>query len=320
MRKILANDGLEQSGIDILTQKGFEVITTKVSQDELINYINENNVEAVLVRSATQVRKDIIDACTSLKLIGRGGVGMDNIDVSYAREQGLAVVNTPEASTQSVAELVIAHLFSATRYLHDANRQMPEVGSTEFAKLKKKYANAKELQGKTLGIIGLGKIGEAVANLAIGLGMKVLPYNRTQKSGIFELDLFHLGDVFEIEYNTVTLDEVLEKSDFITIHIPKTSDGKAIIGPDQFKKLKDGVVLINTSRGGLIDEKALLENLNSGKVAFAGLDVFDNEPTPCVDILKHPNISLTPHVGGATVEAQNRIGIELANKIVEILG
>ncbi len=320
MRKILANDGLEQSGIDILTKNGFEVITTKVPQAEIAAYINQHQIEAILVRSATQVRKDIIDACPGLKLIGRGGVGMDNIDVAYAREQGLAVVNTPEASTQSVAELVIAHLFSLARYLHDANRQMPEKGSTEFAQLKKKYANAIELQGKTLGIIGLGKIGQSVANLAIGLGMKVLPYNRTPKSGIFELDLFHLGDVFEIEYSTLTLDEVLAKSDFITVHIAKTSDGKAIIGPEEFKKLKDGVILINTSRGGLIDEAALIENLDSGKVAFAGLDVFVNEPTPNAALLNHPKVSVTPHVGGATVEAQNRIGVELATRIIEILG
>lgn len=320
MRKILANDGLEQSGIDILTKHGFDVITTKVPQNEIADYINQHKIEAILVRSATQVRKDIIDACPDLKLIGRGGVGMDNIDVAYAREQGIAVVNTPEASTQSVAELVIAHLFSIARYLYDANRQMPEKGHTEFAQLKKKYANAMELQGKTLGIIGLGKIGQAVANLAIGLGMKVLPYNRTQKSGIFELDLFHLGDVFEIEYTTLPLDEVLAKSDFITVHTPKTSDGKALIGAEEFKKLKDGVVLINTSRGGVIDEAALIENLDNGKVAFAGLDVFENEPTPNPVLLKHPKISLTPHVGGATVEAQNRIGVELTTRIIEILG
>lgn len=316
MIKILANDGLESSGVEKLRNKGYDVILDKVEQPQLAEYINQHDVKALLVRSATKVRKEVIDACPGLKLIGRGGVGMDNIDVQYAQDKGITVVNTPAASSQSVAELVFAHLFTVARMLHDSNRHMPAEGLEKFNDLKKKYSKGFELQGKTLGILGFGRIGQAVAKMAIGLGMKVMPYDPIVKNTKLELDLFHLGDTFEIDFDTVPLEDVFAASDFITLHVPMPSDGSPVIGEAEFRKMKDGVCIVNTARGGIVDEEALIRNLDSGKVAFAGLDVFVNEPTPADVILKHPKISLTPHIGGSTVQAQERIGEEIADKII----
>lgn len=317
MIKILANDGLEEDGITLLREKGFDVITEKVPQEQLVEQINAVGISGLLVRSATKVRKELIDACPGLRLIGRGGVGMDNIDVEYAREKGLQVVNTPAASSQSVAELVFAHLFTLSRNLHDANRRMPVEGSTQFDLLKKNYSKGFELQGKTLGILGFGRIGQAVAKMAIGLGMKVLPYDPIVKQATLELDLFHLGDTFEIEFDTVPLEEVFAHADFITLHVPMPESGQPVIGAAELERMKKGVCIINTARGGIVDEKALLAALENGKVAFAGLDVFESEPVPAQAILSHPKISLTPHIGGSTVEAQKRIGTEIAQKVIE---
>ena len=307
--KILANDGLNQSGIEALEQKGFEVITSKVPQDELVNYINENSVSVILVRSATKVTKEIIDNCPSLKIIGRGGVGMDNIEVEYARSKGLHVINTPAASSESVAELVFSHLFTGARFLQDANRKMPISGNTEFAKLKKAYEKGTELRGKTIGIIGIGRIGQEVARIAFGLGMNV----KAADAFIEKVDIS-----LEFPNNqSVSIDEVLENSDFITLHVPAQKDG-ALLNKEAFAKMKDGVAILNCARGGVVDEDALIEALDSGKVSFAGVDVFVGEPTPSEKILSHPKISLTPHIGAATQEAQDRIGTELASQIFKI--
>jgi D-3-phosphoglycerate dehydrogenase len=316
MIKILANDGIEESAKEFLESKGFLISTEKVAQENLIDEINKVGYSAILVRSATQVRQNLIDACPNLKLIGRGGVGMDNIDVKYAESKGLQVINTPAASSQSVAELVFAHLFSLARFLHLSNREMPQNGLSDFAKLKKAYSKGFELSGKTIGIIGFGRIGQSVAKAAIGLGMNVLPHDPWVKNASIDIDLLHNGEAISIEFDTVDLDTVLSQSDVITLHIPKTSDGKPYIKTDDFAKLKKGVILINTSRGGLIDEDALLENLNNGKVGAAGLDVFVGEPTPKAELLNHPLISVSPHIGGSTSEAQERVGMELADKIV----
>lgn len=314
--KILANDGLNQSGIEALEQKGFEVITSKVPQDELVNYINENSVSVILVRSATKVTKEIIDNCPSLKIIGRGGVGMDNIEVEYARSKGLHVINTPAASSESVAELVFSHLFTGARFLQDANRKMPVSGNIEFAKLKKAYEKGTELRGKTIGIIGIGRIGQEVARIAFGLGMNV----KAADAFIEKIDIsleFPNNQSVSIEVKTVSIDEVLENSDFITLHVPAQKDG-ALLNKEAFAKMKDGVAIVNCARGGVVDEDALIEALNSGKVSFAGVDVFVGEPTPSEIILSHPKISLTPHIGAATQEAQDRIGTELASQIFKI--
>ena len=314
--KVLANDGLDQSGIDGLQKAGFEVITAKVPQEELINYINENQVRTLLVRSATKVRKDIIDACPSLKIIGRGGVGMDNIDVEYAREKGINVINTPAASSASVAELVFAHLFSGCRFLTDSNRKMPVEGDTKFAELKKAYTKGVELRGKTIGIIGFGRIGQEVAKMALGLGMRVLAVDNFAEKVNLKVEFFN-GQSVDFEIKTQSKEEVLKEADFVTLHVPAQKE--FIIGQKEFDLMKNGAALVNCARGGVVDEEALLKALDSGKLAFAGLDVFINEPTPAKSILSHPKISLTPHTGASTNEAQDRIGISLAEQIISIL-
>ena len=314
--KVLANDGLDQSGIDGLQKAGFEVITAKVPQEELINYINENQVRALLVRSATKVRKDIIDACPSLKIIGRGGVGMDNIDVEYAREKGINVINTPAASSASVAELVFAHLFSGCRFLTDSNRKMPVEGDSKFAELKKAYTKGVELRGKTIGIIGFGRIGQEVAKMALGLGMRVLAVDNFTEKVNLKVEFFN-GQSVDFEIKTQSKEEVLKEADFVTLHVPAQKE--FVIGQKEFDLMKNGAALVNCARGGVVDEEALLKALDSGKLAFAGLDVFINEPTPAKSILSHPKISLTPHTGASTNEAQDRIGISLAEQIISIL-
>lgn len=314
--KVLANDGISKSGIRILEENGFEVITTKVAQNQLETYINDNHIDAILVRSATQVRQELIDACPSLKLIGRGGVGMDNIDVEYAIDQGLHVINTPEASSQSVAELVFAHLYGMVRFLHQSNREMPLEGDTRFKNLKKAYGNGMELYGKTIGIIGFGRIGQAVAKIAIGLGMKVVAYDAQLDGASVELSFFD-GRKLAFYIESESLDDVLKNSDFITLHVP--AQESYLLGKNEFEKLKDGAIVINAARGGVIDEVALLNAMETGKISFAGLDVFENEPSPEIQILMNPNVSLSPHIGAATNEAQERIGEELATQIIKLL-
>lgn len=311
--KILANDGLSKSGIAALEAAGFGVELTKVAQEQLADYINEHDITALLVRSATQVRKELIDACPGLKLIGRGGVGMDNIDVEYAKQKGLHVINTPAASSGSVAELVFAHLFGGVRFLHDANRNMPLEGDSNFKKLKKAYARGAELRGKTLGVIGFGRIGQATAKIALGTGMKVIFHDPFLEDADITLDFFD-GQSLSFHFESMSKQDVIKSADYITLHVPAQKDH--IIGSPEFELMKQGVGIINAARGGVIDEDALMEALESGKVAFAGLDVFESEPSPEIKILMHPNISLSPHIGASTNEAQDRIGLELAEQII----
>lgn len=314
--KVLANDGISQSGVIALEEAGFEVSTTTVAQEQLENYLNDQEVDVLLVRSATTVRKELIDACPSLKIIGRGGVGMDNIDVEYARSIGKHVINTPAASSGSVAELVFAHLFGGVRFLHDANRHMPLDGDTKFKSLKKNYAKGVELRGKTLGIIGFGRIGREVAKIALGIGMKVIACDMFVDKATIKVD-FYNGQFINVDIETESMDDVLKHSDFITMHVPSQKD--YVIGKAQFDLMKQGVGIINTARGGVIDEVALVDALESGKIAFAGLDTFEEEPTPAIKVLMNSRISLTPHIGAATNEAQERIGAELAQQIISIL-
>ena len=314
--KILANDGISQTGITDLEGAGFEVVTTTVAQEQLIDYINENNIVGLLVRSATQVRKDLIDNCPSLRLIGRGGVGMDNIDVAYAKDKGLHVINTPAASSASVAELVFAHLFGGVRFLYDANRNMPLEGDSKFKQLKKAYAGGSELRGKTLGVIGFGRIGQATAKIALGIGMKVIYTDPYIDKASITIDFFD-GQTLSFEFNSMPKATLLQQADFISLHVPAQKD--YVIGKSEFNIMKDGVGLVNAARGGVIDEVALIEAMEEGKVSFAGLDVFESEPKPEIKILMHPKISLTPHIGAATGEAQDRIGSELATQIISLL-
>ena len=314
--KILANDGISDSGVEELRKSGFEVITTNVAQEQLENYINTNNIIGLLVRSATTVRKDLIDKCPSLKLIGRGGVGMDNIDVEYARSKGLDVINTPAASSHSVAELVFSHLFSCVRFLHDSNRNMPLEGDSNFKKLKKNYSKGTELKGKTLGIIGFGRIGQETAKIALGIGMNVIYNDKFIDSASIDLD-FAQNQKVSFDLNSSDLDDVLKNSDFISLHVPAQKD--YVIGKNEFKKMKSGAGIINASRGGVINEEELLKYIENGHISFAALDTFENEPNPSIKVLMNPKISLTPHIGAATSEAQDRIGLELAEQISNIL-
>ena len=315
--KVLANDGISESGINKLEEYGFNVDLTTVAQEQLIDYINANSITSLLVRSATQVRKDIIDNCPSLKIIGRGGVGMDNIDVEYAKSKGLQVINTPAASSKSVAELVFSHLFSCVRFLHESNRSMPLDGDSKFKDLKKSYAKGTELSEKTLGIIGFGRIGQEVAKIGIGIGMNIIFFDKLNKEVSLTLNFFD-GQSKTFNLSSSSYEDLLNSSDFITVHIPASD--KYIIDSNEFSQMKNGVGILNLSRGGILNEEELLKNIESGKVSFAGIDTFENEPKPSIKILMNSNISLTPHIGAATNEAQDRIGVELADKINEILG
>ena len=314
--KILANDGISQTGINLLIENNFEVITERVDQDKLIEYINKNGISVLLVRSATKVRKDIIDGCKSLKIIGRGGVGMDNIDVEYARSKGLLVINTPSASSSSVAELVFSHLYSCVRFLHDSNRNMPLEGEANFKGLKKAYSKGIELRGKTIGIIGFGRIGQEVAKIALGVGMNVIASDKFITEANIEIN-FSTGNKISVNIKTQDFEKLIKSSDFISLHVP--AQKSYVINAEVISKMKKGAAIINAARGGVIDEVALIDALDSGHLSFAALDTFENEPKPEIKLLMHEKISLTPHIGAATMEAQDRIGEELALQISNLL-
>jgi D-3-phosphoglycerate dehydrogenase len=318
MARILANDGIDSAGKKILSEAGIEVSIDKVPQDKLSDALK--SFDGILVRSATTVRKEVIDIVPNLKLIGRAGVGMDNIDVKYAREKGIAVVNTPAASSQSVAELVFAHLFTCVRLLHDANRNMPASETKEtFDALKKKYSAGIELSGKTIGIIGAGMIGKSVAKIAAGLGMNVL-FHRLNNADVVVDFNFHpnvSSHKMTFTFKCVPFEKLLAESDFITLHVPFPKGSSPIISKKEFGMMKKGVSIVNTARGGVISEMDLIEALNANTVAYAGLDVFEGEPLIKKELRAHPNVSLSPHIGGSTKEAQERIGIELAQKVVD---
>ncbi|KMQ61418.1 3-phosphoglycerate dehydrogenase [Chryseobacterium angstadtii] len=314
--KVLANDGISKTGEKALIEAGFEILPNRVAQNHVIDFINENNVDILLVRSATKVRQDLIDACPGLKIIGRGGIGMDNIDVDYAKSKGIKVINTPTASSKSVAELVFGHFFALARFLHESNRLMPLEGETHFDAMKKSFSKAYELSGKTLGVIGFGSIGQEVVKIGIALGMKIKVLTKNPKTKVLTLDFFD-GQTLNFEItSTNDMDAFLKDTDFISINTPKTNE--YIIDTPQFEKMKDGVYIVNTARGGVINEVTLIDFIESEKVAGAALDVFENEPTPELPLLMNPALSLSPHVGGNTVDAQEKIGAELAEQIIKL--
>jgi D-3-phosphoglycerate dehydrogenase len=315
--KILANDGISKAGIDVLENAGYTVITDKVAQNDLIDYINNESIEILLVRSATTARKEMIDACPGLKLIGRGGVGMDNIDVQYARDNGRLVINTPAASSQSVAELVLGHMLATSRFLNDSYKNM---STGDFSSLKKQYGKGAELRGKTLLIVGFGRIGQSLATYALGCGMNVQAIDMFTDPVALDLNL---GNGIQAKASITPSNDLisaLPDADFISLHIPKQADGSAVISSKEFGLMKDGVRIINAARGGVIDENELITALDSGKVSYAGLDVFENEPNPMKELLNHSKIACTPHIGAATNEAQDRIGTELAQTIISHFG
>lgn len=300
MVRILVTDGMEQSGVQALKAKGFEVVEQFYQPEELGAALH--NFDALVVRSATKVRQPIIDEAVNggrLKLVIRGGVGVDNIDVAYAESKGIKVTNTPNASSASVAELTIAHMFAVARFLHVANVTMRQ------GKWDKKHYEGIELAGKTLGLIGFGRIAREVAKRADVLGMKVIYFDLLGKCQGFD------------QFECVSFDDVLKRSDFISLHIPFDKAKGAVIGKDQFAMMKDGAYLINCARGGVVDEEALLEALNNGKIAGAGVDVFAEEPTKNEALVNHPKVSVTPHIGASTMEAQTRIGEEIVSIITD---
>jgi len=315
MKRVLANDGIDQAGKALLENAGFFVETKKAAEGHLVETINNGDYDVLLVRSATKVTANVISSCPNLRLIGRAGVGLDNIDLVAAKEKHLKVVNTPAASSQSVAELVLAHLFSGTRSLQDSNNQMRKEGA-DFNDLKKQYGTGIELRGKTLGIIGFGRIGQSLARMAAGMGMNIIASDPFITEAILHIEIPINKSVVEVKIKTVPLNDVLMLSDFISLHVPGKVNGKALIGEAELSLLKPGVGIVNASRGGVIDEDALLHALDRGKIGFAGLDVFEGEPSPRSELLLHPRISVSPHIGAATQEAQARIGIEMAEQII----
>jgi D-3-phosphoglycerate dehydrogenase len=323
--KILANDGISIDAKNKLEENGYTVITEKVNQEDLITKINEENYEGILVRSATKIRKDIIDACPNIKFVGRGGVGVDNIDVDYAREKDIFVFNTPSSSSQSVAELVIGSMFAISRFI---GKSAKNIENGDFNKLKKEYASGVELRGKTLGIVGFGRIGQTLASYALGIGMKVLAVDiQTGKTPVYILVNWTTSDGKDVEntsgYNIETknnIDDILPLCDYISLHVPKQTNGESVIGKREIQLMKPGVRIINTSRGGVVNETELLNALDNGHISAAALDVYENEPNPMKELLSHPNILCTPHIGAATNEAQDRIGQEIVDIIVNKFG
>lgn len=314
--KILANDGLSKSGIDALEKGGFEVLDVKVAQNQLENYINDNAIDAILVGNATQVQQELMDNCPSLKLIGLCGVNMENIDVDYAVDNGLYVINAPKAASSSVAELVFSHLFGMVRFLHSSNREMPLEGDSRFLALQNAYAQGTELRGKTMGIIGFDTTGQEVTKIAIGLGMNVLATDNQIQNASITLDFFNNQKmVFAID--TIPFDDVLKDADFISLHASEQED--YILTVKEFDKMKEGVGIINTAKGGILHEVDLVKAIEEGKIQYAGLDVFETQPTPAVQLLMNPEISLSPNIGASTIEAQERTGLEIARQIIELL-
>lgn len=300
MIRILTNDGLQKGAIDKLISLGFEVVNKSYDKETLGVTLKEFDV--LVIRSATKVTADVLNQAKGgkLKLIIRAGVGIDNIDVKHAIDNGVVVKNTPNASSDSVAELAIGHMLALARFIGIANYTMRD-GQWN----KKKYEGI-ELAGKTLGIIGMGRIGRALAKKAEALGMKIV-YN----------DMF--GKQGNLSYDFLELDNILSISDFVSLHVPYNKEKGSLIGKEQFDIMKDGVYLINCARGKVVDELALLEALNNGKVAGAGIDVFEEEPTKNELLVNHPKVSVTPHIGAATKEAQERIGDEVVTTIVEFV-
>ena len=295
--KVLANDGLEISAINEIKKNGIYIETRHLDKEKLIE--NINNYDVLVVRSNTKVTSDVLEAGAkgNLKLVIRAGVGIDNIDLYYAKKVGIKVSNTPDASSDSVAELALGHMFSVARYIAVANYTMRN------GQWNKKQYKGSEIAGKILGIIGMGRIGKALAGKAKALGMKII-----------YADV--LGKQDNLSYEFMDLDNLLKVSDYVSLHVPYDKDKGALISSREISMMKDGAVIINCSRGKVVDEEALLEGLNSGKLAGAGIDVFEQEPSKNTELINHERVSVTPHIGASTKEAQERIGKEVAAIVI----
>ena len=312
--KVLANDGIHPMAKKKLEENGLFVQTEKIEQTDLSKQLNE--FDAIIIRSATKIRKDLIDALTKPMVMIRAGVGMDNIDVEYARSKGHTVSNTPGGSTRSVAELAMGHLLSCARFLPESNRAMVREGNTGFKQLKKAYSKGKELEGMCLGVIGFGRIGQETARIALGLGMRVVAVDPYISDATIRIEIQGADREVTVSIQTIEMDELLAQADAISLHLPSL-EGKAVLGPDEFTKMKKGTILVNCARGGVVDEKAMMDALEKGILFAVGLDVFENEPTPDINILHHPSIGLSPHIGASTDQAQEKIGLEAAQIILD---
>jgi len=313
--KILDNYGISKSGIEALTKEGFDVTSITVAQNQLINYICQNNIDIIIIGANTIISSELIDACPTLKIIGCANNNTDNIDITYAIDNNIRVINTPEAPAIAVAELVFAHLLGMVRFLHQANREMPLEGDTRFSDLKNQFSSGTELRGKTLGIIGLGNIGKEVAKIAIGLGMKIIATDPFIKNETINLSFFN-GQTVAFEIKTQPLESLLKQSDFITLHTPYQDS--AIISVKEIELMKTGVGIINTSQGGVLDEVALINAIESEKIKYAALDVFETEPNPEVQLLMNPELSLTPHIAGTTIESKLKTETQLITKLIAL--
>ena len=312
--KILANDGISTSGETLLIEAGHEILNHRVSQEHLVQFINENQVEVLLVKNATSIDHQVIDSCKSLKIIGKAGTEMNNVAVDYAIEKGLYVISTPNSYARAVAELVFAHFFSLARFLHDSNRMMPLEGDSKFNLLKKSYQNAAELFGKTLGVIGSGSNALEVIKMGISLGMNVIIFNENSKSEKVNLDFFD-GQKLVFELKSVKFEEILEKSDFISIL--NTEKSGYLIDSEEFEIMKNGAYLVNIAKGA-VNEVTLVDYLENKKLAGAALDVFENEPKPDIQVLMNPSLSLSPNLASVTTDAIEKTGKELAEQIIKI--
>jgi len=315
--KLLANYTISKSGIDLLSNAGFEVIAITVAQNQLINYINQNNINVLIIGVNTTISSELIDACPTLKIIGCASNYVNNIDVSYAIDKGTHIINAPVAHAVGVAELVFAHLLGMVRFLHQSNREMPLEGDTRFTELKNQFSTGTELRGKTLGIIGLGTIGKEVAKIAIGLGMNVIATSTSIKKETINISFFN-GKSITFEIETQPLDSLLKASDFITLHIPHQES--QVISAKEIELMKTGVGIINTSQGGVLDEVALINAIESEKVKYAALDVFETEPNPEIQLLMNPELSLSPHIGGATIDSLHKTEKELITQLTNYIG
>ena len=312
--KILANDGISTSGENLLIEAGHEILNHRVSQEHLVQFINENQVEILLVKNATSIDHQVIDSCKSLKIIGKAGTEMNNVAVDYAIEKGLYVISTPNSYARATAELVFAHFFSLARFLHDSNRMMPLEGDSKFNLLKKTYQNAAELFGKTLGVIGSGNNALEVIKMGISLGMNVIIFNEISKSEKVNLDFFD-GQKLVFELKSVKFEEILEKSDFISIL--NTEKSGYLIDSEEFEIMKNGAYLVNIAKGA-VNEVTLVDYLENKKLAGAALDVFENEPKPDIQVLMNPSLSLSPNLATVTTDAIEKTGKELAEQIIKI--
>lgn len=312
--KILANDGISTSGETLLIEAGHEILNHRVSQEHLVQFINENQVEILLVKNATSIDHQVIDSCKSLKIIGKAGTEMNNVPVDYAIEKGLYVISTPNSYARATAELVFAHFFSLARFLHDSNRMMPLEGDSKFNLLKKTYQNAAELFGKTLGVIGSGSNALEVIKMGISLGMNVIIFNENSKSEKVNLDFFD-GQKLVFELKSVKFEEILEKSDFISIL--NTEKSGYLIDSEEFEIMKNGAYLVNIAKGA-VNEVTLVDYLENKKLAGAALDVFENEQKPDIQVLMNPSLSLSPNLATVTTDAIEKTGKELAEQIIKI--